>query len=105
MVNIIIDGISLEVPENKNILNCALEAGIYIPHLCHHPSLKELGSCRMCIVEAEGEAEVVAACTLQAREGLKINTNSDRLRKLRNLALELILAGCNSRRFCGLQTT
>lgn len=93
MVNIIVDGISLKVPENKNILDCALDAGIYIPHLCHHPSLKELGSCRMCIVEAEGEAEVVTSCTLKAREGLKINTNSDRLRKLRNLALELILAG------------
>ncbi|MDF2512585.1 MAG: hypothetical protein K0S04_2451 [Herbinix sp.] len=93
MVNIIIDGIRLEVPENKNVLDCALDAGIYIPHLCHHPSLKALGSCRMCIVEAEGETEVVTSCTLKAKEGLKINTNSDRLRKLRNLALELILAG------------
>ena len=93
MVNIIIDGIRLEVPENKNVLDCALDAGIYIPHLCHHPSLKELGSCRMCIVEAEGESEVATSCTLKAKEGLKINTNSDRLRKLRNLALELILAG------------
>jgi formate dehydrogenase (NADP+) beta subunit len=93
MVNIIVDGIRLEVPENKNVLDLALDAGIYIPHLCHHPSLKELGSCRMCIVEVEGEAEVVTSCTLKAKEGLKINTNSDRLRKLRNLALELILAG------------
>ena len=93
MVNIIIDGIHLEVSENKNVLDCALEDGIYIPHLCHHPNLKELGSCRMCIVEVEGEPEVVTSCTLKAREGLKINTNSDRLRKLRNLALELLLAG------------
>lgn len=93
MVNIIVDGICLEVPENKNVLDCALEAGIYIPHLCHHPNLKEIGSCRMCIVEVEGEAEVVTSCTLKARDGIKINTNSDRLRKLRNLALELLLAG------------
>lgn len=93
MVNIIVDGIRLEVPENKNVLDCALEAGIYIPHLCHHPNLKEIGSCRMCIVEVEGESEVVTSCTLKAREGLKINTNSDQLRKLRNLALELLLAG------------
>ena len=93
MVNITIDGIKLEVPENKNVLDCALEAGIYIPHLCHHPSLKELGSCRMCVVEVEGEAEVVTSCTLKAKEGLCITTQTDRLRKLRNLALELILAG------------
>ena len=93
MVSIKIDGITLEVPENKNILDCALDEGIYIPHLCHHPSLKDIGSCRMCIVEVEGEAEVVPSCTLKAKDGLTITTNSDRIRKLRNLALELLLAG------------
>ncbi len=93
MVHIKIDGITLEVPENKNILDSALDEGIYIPHLCHHPSLKDIGSCRMCIVEVEGEAEVVTSCTLKAKDGLTITTNSDRIRKLRNLALELLLAG------------
>ena len=47
MAVITIDGTRLEVPENKNVLECALEAGIYIPHLCHHPDLPENGSCRM----------------------------------------------------------
>lgn len=55
MAVITIDGTRLEVPENKNVLECALEAGIYIPHLCHHPDLPENGSCRMCIVEVEGQ--------------------------------------------------
>ena len=32
MAVITIDGTRLEVPENKNVLECALEAGIYIPH-------------------------------------------------------------------------
>ena len=54
MAVITIDGTRLEVPENKNVLECALEAGIYIPHLCHHPDLPENGSCRMFIVEVEG---------------------------------------------------
>lgn len=93
MVNITINGISLQVPETKNILDCALEAGIYVPHLCHHPNLSAVGSCRMCIVEVEGEPEVVTSCTLKPSEGLVIQTNSDRIRSLRNLALELLLAG------------
>lgn len=93
MVNISIDGVSMAVPENKNVLDCALEAGIYIPHLCHHPDLKDIGACRLCIVDVEGEQEALTSCTMKAREGLKITTDSDRLRKLRNLALELILAG------------
>ena len=58
MAVITIDGTRLEVPENKNVLECALEAGIYIPHLCHHPDLPENGSCRMCIVEVEGQEGV-----------------------------------------------
>lgn len=48
MAVITIDGIKLDVPENKNVLDCALENGIYIPHLCHHKDLSPLGSCRMC---------------------------------------------------------
>ena len=65
MAVITIDGTRLEVPENKNVLECALEAGIYIPHLCHHPDLPENGSCRMCIVEVEGRRDHILypACT------------------------------------------
>ena len=47
MAVITIDGTRLEVPENKNVLECALEAGIYIPHLCHHP-----GACRRMVPAA-----------------------------------------------------
>lgn len=44
MAVITIDGIKLEVPDNKNVLECALDNGIYIPHLCHHKDLSPLGS-------------------------------------------------------------
>ncbi len=93
MVNITINGVALQVPETKNVLDCALDAGIYVPHLCHHPNLSAVGSCRMCIVEVAGEEEVVTSCTLNPSEGLVVKTDSERIRSLRNLALELILAG------------
>ncbi len=54
MALITIDGVKLEVPEHKCVLECALRAGIYIPHLCHHPDLPENGSCRLCVVEVDG---------------------------------------------------
>ncbi|RCX09931.1 NADPH-dependent glutamate synthase beta subunit-like oxidoreductase [Anaerobacterium chartisolvens] len=111
MATITIDGIRLEVQDNKSVLDCALEAGIYIPHLCHHPDLSEHGSCRLCIVDVEGEENVVASCILRAKEGLNIRTNSERIGKLRNLALELLLAGhpedcstCPKYGNCELQT-
>lgn len=111
MAVITIDGIRLEVPDGKNVLDCALEAGIYIPHLCHHPDLPENGSCRMCIVEVEGQEDPVTSCTLKAKDGLSIRTSSERLTKLRSLALELLLSGhpedcstCPKYGNCELQT-
>lgn len=111
MALITIDGISLEVPEHKSVLECALQAGIYIPHLCHHPDLPENGSCRLCVVEVEGEPNAVPSCTLKAKDGMVVHTNSERLKGLRSMAMELLLAGhpedcstCPKYGNCELQT-
>ena len=61
MAVITIDGVRVETADNANVLEAALAAGIYIPHLCHHPDLPENGSCRMCIVEVEGQEGVTLA--------------------------------------------
>lgn len=111
MVNINIDGKKLQVSEDENLLECALKNGIYIPHLCHHPDLEDIGSCRLCLVEVEGQEEVVTSCTLRPTEGMVIHTKSEKIDKLRNLSLELILAGhpeecttCTKYGNCELQT-
>lgn len=93
MVHIKINGKELTVPADSNVLEAALDAGIYIPHLCHHKDLFPLGSCRMCVVEVDGQQGVTTACTLKASEGLSIRTESNELRHLRMLALELLLTG------------
>ncbi|MGN1022502.1 MAG: FAD-dependent oxidoreductase [Lachnospiraceae bacterium] len=93
MVSITIDGTKLSVPEGKNVLQCALDNGIYIPHLCHHKDLVPLGSCRMCVVEVEGEDKPVPSCTLKAKEGLVVRTQTEQVTELRRLALELLLTG------------
>lgn len=93
MAMITIDGKQLQVPEGKNVLECALDAGIYIPHLCHHKDLLPLGSCRVCAVEMDGEVEPVPSCTLSAADGMNITTRSEKIDKIRMLSLELILAG------------
>ncbi len=54
MVNIEVNGKKIAAPEDKNLLECMLDEGIYVPHLCHHPSLKDVGSCKMCVVEVDG---------------------------------------------------
>lgn len=111
MAEIMIDGVSLTVPDGKSVLECALENGIYIPHLCHHPDLPDNGSCRICVVEVEGQEGVVRSCLLKAKDGLKITTNSEKINKLRTLALELLLGAhpedcstCPKYGNCELQT-
>ena len=74
MVHITINGKVYEVSEDTNILDFALENGIYIPHLCHHKDLNPLGSCRMCIVDVEGEKHPCTSCNLKPREGMVIKT-------------------------------
>lgn len=107
---ITVNGIKLEAPEGQNVLEAALEAGIYIPHLCHHKDLSPLGSCRMCVVELEGMG-IVPSCTLMPEEGMVIQTDSPELARRRSLALELLLAGhpedcstCPKYGKCELQT-
>lgn len=111
MANIKIDGKSLNIPDETNVLEAALQNGIYIPHLCHHPDLPELGSCRLCIVEVDGVDGVVPSCTLKTKEGLNIRTKSEKIDHLRKLAMELLLAAhpedcstCPKYGRCELQT-
>jgi len=106
-----IDGQSVEAQEGQSVLNAALAAGIFVPHLCGHPDLEPTGGCGLCMVEVEGEDEPVRACMTAAREGMVVNTKGDAADKLRRLAMELILAthpadctGCPKYGICELQS-
>ena len=110
-VTVEIDGKKITVPQGTNLLEAALQNGIYIPHLCHHPDLPDIGSCRLCIVEVEGQPGVQPSCKLKAEDGMKVTTNSERIAPLRNLAMELLLAAhpedcstCPKYGRCELQT-
>ncbi|MBW2065122.1 MAG: FAD-dependent oxidoreductase [Deltaproteobacteria bacterium] len=87
-----IDGKEIETEKGSSVLDAALEGGIYIPHLCHHPDLRPAGACRLCLVEVEGMDDPVASCTTMAEEGMLVRTTSERLDRMRALAMELILA-------------
>ncbi len=90
MPNIIIDEINVAAAEGVSVLDAALDAGIYIPNLCRHPSLEAIGECKLCTVEIGGE--LVTACTTPAEEGMVVTTKSPEIDHLRKLSLELMLA-------------
>ncbi len=94
MVNIMINGIPLQVDEGTTLLEAAKFLGFPIPTLCHMDGLEPYGACRLCVVEiGEGtNAKLVTSCTYPVQEGLKIRTGSERVVKARKMIIELLLA-------------
>ncbi len=86
-----IDGIEVEIDGERNVLELARKVGIDIPAFCYDPELSIYGACRMCIVE-DDKGRIDASCSMQPREGMVIKTNTPKLRKLRKMVLELLLA-------------
>ena len=92
MVKLFIDGMSVEAKDGMTILEAAKLAKVNIPTLCYLKEINEIGACRICVVEVEGSDRLVAACNTPAEEGMKIHTNSEKVRLARKTNLELILS-------------
>jgi formate dehydrogenase beta subunit len=88
-----IDGREVETKKGRTVLEAALEAGVYIPHLCHHPDLTPVGGCGLCLVEIEGMQGLHTSCTTPAEEGMRVKTKTPQVDRMRRLAMELILSG------------
>ena len=93
-VTVNIDGANITVPRGSSVLDAALGYGICIPHLCRVPYLPDIGACRLCIVEhiENGRSKITTSCTLLAKEGMVILSNTDKIMKLRRNIAELIVA-------------
>src|SRR3990167_8592774 len=84
--------------EGKTVMQAALDNGFYIPNLCYHPDFSVKANCRICLVEiapstGSGQAgKLVTACSTWVAEGMEIITDSERVKRSRNLNIELIFA-------------
>ncbi len=92
MVNLTIDGIQVQVPQGKTILQAAQSIGIDIPTLCYDPRLRPDGACRMCVVEVEKARTLVCSCSTPAAEGMVVYTESPRVVEARKEILRLLWA-------------
>lgn len=95
MVEIIINGRKVEVEENTTILEACKKLNINIPTLCYHPDLSIKANCRICIVEIEGSKELKTACNTIVTKGMKILTDSDRVKETRKVLLDLLISSHN----------
>ena len=92
MVNLIIDGKKIEVPEGTTILQAAAKLNIDIPTLCYLKELNEIGDCRMCLVEVEGKRGFATSCVQKVEEGMVVHTTTPEVLEARETMLELILS-------------
>ncbi|HET9222838.1 MAG TPA: bidirectional hydrogenase complex protein HoxU [Roseiflexaceae bacterium] len=90
-----IDGKLVSAREDDTLLDAAREAGITIPTLCHLNGLSEAGACRLCLVEVGGGSRLQPACVTRVREGMEVQTDTERLREYRRMIVELLFAEGN----------
>jgi NADH-quinone oxidoreductase subunit G len=92
-VDVTIDGFAVSVPKGTLIIRAAELAGIEVPRFCDHPLLDPLGACRQCLVEVEGQAKLVASCTVAVADGMAVKTQltSPMAKKAQEGNLEFLL--------------
>ncbi len=92
MITIEANGRQIEAKRGEMLLSALRRAGIKVPTLCHIDGLPPTGACRMCVVEIEGQANLVPSCAYPVQEGMKIQTHSPRALRARKTVVELLLA-------------
>jgi formate dehydrogenase (NADP+) alpha subunit len=86
-----LNGREVKARSGQTILEVARANGVDIPTLCYDSRMEAYGACRMCLVEVEGARGPMAACGTKVNEGMKVQTHTEKIAKLRKFVLELLL--------------
>jgi NADH dehydrogenase/NADH:ubiquinone oxidoreductase subunit G len=89
-VNLNINGKKVTTPVGATILEAAQTIGEEIPTICYHEACTANGLCRLCVVEVEGARVLAASCVERVREGMEVQTRSDRVERSRRTILEML---------------
>ncbi len=96
MPTLILDGREIPFTPDQTIIEAAMAAGVYIPHLCWYPEFPPHGSCKLCSVQVNGR--LCSACTFPAAEGQDVVSNSAEMRQLRLRLTQMLFVEGNH--FC-----
>jgi [NiFe] hydrogenase diaphorase moiety small subunit len=91
-----LDGAEVPFDDGQTVLQAALAAGRYIPHLCYHPEFTPHGSCKVCTARVDGRT--VATCTTPARAGMRVESATEEMNSLRSVLVQMLFAEGNH--FC-----
>jgi NADP-reducing hydrogenase subunit HndD len=90
LIDLEVDGATVRVPDGATILDACRSDGIDTPTLCFADNLTPVNACRVCVVEVEGSRTLVPACSRRAEAGMKVATDTERVRHSRTLVMELL---------------
>jgi len=88
-----LDGKTIPFEEGETIMEAAAAAGVYIPHLCHHPEFKPHGSCKLCTVNIGGR--LGASCTNKAAAGMVVESETEALNADRRALTQMLFVEGN----------
>lgn len=88
-----LDGREIPFEHGDTVMDAALKAGEYIPHLCHNPEFKPHGSCRICIVDVNGRHQ--CSCTLPAENDMDVDNSSEAIVEKRRMLLQMLFVEGN----------
>jgi len=88
-----LDGKDIPFEDGETVMDAALRAGEYIPHLCHNPDFPPHGSCRICVVDVNGQH--LCACTLPASEDMDVDNSSGAIVDKRRTLLQMLFVEGN----------
>lgn len=91
MINLEIDGKTVQVENGATVMEAANKIGTFIPHFCYHKKLSIAANCRMCLVQVEKAPKPLPACATPATEGMKVQTNSDYAKTAQKGVMEFLL--------------
>jgi predicted molibdopterin-dependent oxidoreductase YjgC len=97
-VELTVDGRPVSVPEGTTLLGACRALGVDTPTLCWAENLTPVNVCRICVVEVEGSRALVPACSRVAEPGMKVLTDSARVRLSRKLVVELLASSVDMSR-------
>src|SRR5438876_2571070 len=91
LVDVTLDGQSVRVPAGTSVFDAARMNGVAIPTLCHQQNETPVGVCRVCLVDSGGRV-LTASCVAPCAEGMKVDTQSDKVRNARRTVVELLMS-------------
>jgi NADH-quinone oxidoreductase subunit G len=92
MIEIFINGQPVQAEDDQTVMQAARANGHFIPYFCWHPQLSVPGNCRICTVEveAEGGGWLDIACNMPVSKGMRVLTDSEKVRARRKETLQFI---------------